>query len=76
MSKLCLACLCNPQSKAVKKMDLGSFSLPSQAFVFIGTLDQVLLMLLLPLPMVAIFVMLLLVCQAEVAPFLISHHNT
>lgn len=74
MSKLCLAYLCNPQGKSVKKMDHGSFSLPSQVFVFIGTFDQVLLVLLLPLPMVAIFMMLPLVCQAEVAPFLISHH--
>lgn len=57
-------------------MDHGSFSLPSQAFVFIGTFEHVLLMLLLSLPMVAIFMMLPLVCQAEVAPFLISHHNT
>lgn len=76
MSKLCLAYLCNPESKVVKKMDHGSFSLLSQVFAFIGTFNQVLLVLLFPLPMMAIFVMLPLVCQAEVAPFLISHHNT
>lgn len=75
MSKLCLAYLCNPQSKAVKKMDHSSFSLLSQVFAFIGTFDQGLRVLLLSLPMVAVFVMLPLVCQAEVAPFLISLHN-
>lgn len=73
MGKCCLAYLCNSQSNVVRKIAHGSFSPLSQVFAFTDAVDK---LPLLPLPVVAIFLMWPLDHQAEEAAFLTFHRNT